>query len=239
MIDLSTMQSLSIPEGAVSQIEAGGRVIWCSNGKSKIVLEVRMMNEDIDGIPSRFFYLSVRAAIGEEITLTYGSVSKKIIGDRLFHTVYFGYIPEKCDDVDLPDSGVLTIEGPCINFTSEEDPSVETSNKCICITKIVNLGSVDSIPSEAFYWNKYIQEVRIPSTVRIIGKFAFCYATSLKTVILPQNPPFLNHTNAFSHNHPDIKFYVPSVSSYTAYLNATNWSSFAGSFLIGEPPEEV
>lgn len=253
MIDLSTMQSLSIPEGAVSQIEAGGRVIW--SGVDKVVLEVKKITAtiprtdvEIEGAIHRNNCVRIASVStrGSTAYLTYGGVTRKETNtstfDRALCWTYWGNYYSVPKDTQVPDSGVLTIEGDYIGFrgyhTPDESREGESGELDNCITGVISFGRCTEICSETFYGSK-LSCVRIPDQIRSIGYSAFAYCPNLKSVALPETPPELNSVSAFWQNHADRKFYVPSVSSYTAYLNATNWSSFAGSFIIGEPPEEV
>ena len=141
MIDLSTMQSLSIPEGAVSQIEAGGRVIWSGGGK--VVLEVKMVNaSNIQGEKGYFLGLDIYfQEEGKSVTVSYGGVIKKLSATT---TVLFGNRPgESYDTAEYPERGILTIEGDCSSFRVTKyvfDSENNTWGYCPCITKVVSWG---------------------------------------------------------------------------------------------------
>lgn len=240
MIDLSTMQGLSIPEGNVTQIESGGRVIW--SGEGKIVLEVKMVNaSNIQGKKGYFLGLNIHfQEEGKSVTVSYGGVIKKLSATT---TVIFGNRPgESYDTAEYPERGILTIEGDCRSFGVAQyafDSENNSLGYCPCITKVVSWGrNISLIASAAFAGCDELSSVTIPKQISSINSAAFRGCTGLKSVTLPEIPPTLKYVNAFERNHPDRKFYVSNEESLEAYLSATNWSAYANSFVVGTPPKE-
>lgn len=197
MIDFSTLQGLTIPEGVVAEIaDASGRALWTS--AKPIVLEVEKITADT--------YAGETAYTGEEFILldiyprserstvkvTYGGLTKTLtFSGTNAQQVFFGTFNGVSDSVATPASGTLTIEGGYNNFAvgsyrqynSLQSKSV--SFPCGCITSVKDWGSVTSIQDFAFDRCANLALTELPSGLTSIGMGAFSSCTNLALTSLP------------------------------------------------------
>ena len=126
MIDFSTLQALTVPEGVVTKIEKDGVVLWELPVGGSIVLEVKKITSNTyvgsttyNG--ETFILLDIYPRSGGTVTVTYGGLTKTITDDGTAETpnaqqVFFGTFNGVTDEVETPDSGKLTIRGDCYAF---------------------------------------------------------------------------------------------------------------------------
>ena len=121
MIDFSTLQGLTLPEGVVMQItDESGRVIWAVSG-GKVILEVEKMTSDTYAgettyTGEQFILLDIYPKTGGTVNVTYGGLTKTITdtsgaAEPNAQQVFFGTFNGVSDSVATPTSGELTIEG--------------------------------------------------------------------------------------------------------------------------------
>ena len=187
MIDFTTLQGLTIPEGVVTQItDASGRVLWALSG-GKIVLEVEKITAttyagETSYADETFILLDIYPKTNSTVTVTYGGLTKTITDtsgaeEPNAQQVYFGTFNGVSDSVTTPESGTLTIMGDCLAFAcgSYQNGSKDSSvGYCACIYRVDSFGMVNDIPEYAFRGKTLKQtSLEIPSTVKRIGQYAF------------------------------------------------------------------
>lgn len=185
MIDFSTLQGLTIPEGVVTQItDSTGRVIWAVQNNKPVVLQVEKITSDTYAGETlyegeQFVLLDIYPNnANSTVKVTYGGLTKtlKFSGTNA-RQVYFGTFNGVSDDVATPASGILTIEGECNAFGTGSFSI--SSNKltgkahCSCITNVNVWGSVKNIPAYGFYECKSITITTFPEGLINIGDYAF------------------------------------------------------------------
>lgn len=191
MINFSTLQSLTIPEGVVTQIaDASGRVLWALSS-DKVILEVKKITSDTYAAETtytgeQFILLDIYPKTNGTVKVTYGGLTKTITDtsgaeEPNAQQVYFGAFNGVSDSVETPASGELTIGGDCSGFGvgSYAKSSKSPKNYCSCITAITDFGSVGYIPKSAFYSCTGLTSVTIPASVTSIGDSAFYNCTGL------------------------------------------------------------
>lgn len=240
MIDFSTLQGLSIPEGAVTQItDANGRVLWAvqSDSHKPIILEVEKITSNTYAggttyTGEQFILLNIYIKTDGTVKVTYGGLTKTFTGT--FAKVFFGKFNGVSDSVSTPASGTLTITGDCISVSCRSFEDSKSSSKlCNCVTSITDFGEVTEIPRDAFYSPldgscDKISHVTIPESVTWIGDHSLYQVTSV--VMLGTNPPTLEA----SANSPWC-FGDPSNKSLTitvpkgcgeVYKAASDWAKY-------------
>lgn len=196
MIDFSTLQCLTIPEGVVKQIAKDGAVLWKLETSKPIILEVEKIIDNT--------YVSSTSYTNEEfvlldiypesstsvVNITYGGLTKTLtFSGTNAKQVYFGTFGGVSDEVETPTSGTLTIEGDCIGVGCGSYNKNKNTTKYAfgCITDIVEWGGVQIIPQEAFNGAKYLTTVIIPNGVTTINYAAFAACSNLKSVTIPES----------------------------------------------------
>lgn len=207
MIDFSTLQGLSIPEGVVTQIEdASGRVIWMLNVGGPIVLEVEKITSDTYAAETtytdeKFILLDIYPKTNGVVTVTYGGLAKTItdtsgVEEPNAQQVFFGTFNGTSDSVETPERGTLVIEGDCDAFGigAFQASKLVGSRRCLCITEVISFGEVSYIPDYAFGSMDLLPEgcislknIRIPDTVTRIGGFAFAGCYGLESIFIPSS----------------------------------------------------
>lgn len=161
MIDFSTLQGLTIPEGAVTQIaDASGNVLWKLANDKPIILEVEKITSDTYAgettyTGEQFILLNIYPKTNGTVSVTYGGITKTItdtsgVANPNAQQVCFGTFNGVVHDT-TPSSGTLIIEGGYISFGvgSFSKTSKETSY-CGCVRSITSFGSLKAIGASAF-----------------------------------------------------------------------------------------
>lgn len=176
MIDFSALQGLTIPEGKVTKIEAGGIVLWKLQSDdpstNKIILEIKTANINSSGHTG--ILLDVYLKSGGTATITYGDITETITDDGTVENpnaqlVSFSSVQ------NIPSSGTLTIEGDCVAFgigtyTAAKGGSFDY---CSCVAGITDFGNIKYIPDYAFFDCNEIVIPDIPEGVESIGYCSF------------------------------------------------------------------
>ena len=197
MIDFSTLQSLTIPEGVVTQIaDASGRVLW-SSGKPA-VLRVEKITVDTYASETQYsdescVLLDIYPKTGSsKVEVTYGGLTKTLtFSGTNAQKVFFGTFYGETDSVTTPASGELTIKGDYMGFAVGSYNSYNTTTSksvtkyCSCITDVVDWGSTESIGNYAFYGCSNIALTSLPSGVTSIGNYAFYGCSNIALTSLP------------------------------------------------------
>ena len=105
----------------------------------------------------------------------------------------------------------------------------ETDRYCfeeIGISKVLDLGIIETLASSSFLNCKALNEVILPSTLKEIGERAFDGCSSLATLLCNTSVPPVLGNNALRNTASSLSIYVPD-DSVEAYKSATNWSAYA------------
>ena len=197
MIDFSTLQGLTIPEGAVAQIaDASGRVLWAAQSDT-VVLEVEKItsNTYVSGssyTDEQFILLDIYPKTNGTVNVTYGGVTKTITDTSGAESpnsvqVYFGTYGGASDGT--PASGTLKITGDCAAFACSTYTTSKTdlNRYWTKILSIINLGAIELIPSyflgTATYTCDNITSIVLPKTLKQIEDTAFVGAPNLTSAI--------------------------------------------------------
>ena len=210
MSDFTTLKSLKIPEGVVTQItDEIGAVIWVK-GNDPAILEVEKIISDTYAggrtYPNEEFILLdiYPKNANSNVTVTYCGVSKTLeFTGTNAKTVYFGTFNGVPDKEETPASGTLTIEGGYNGFavgtykTYNSAQSKQETKYCSCVKEIVDFGNVGIIPNHAFYACTSITNITIPDSVTSISDYAFYECSSLSSVVIGDSVTSIGHS-AFS-----------------------------------------
>jgi hypothetical protein len=165
MINFSTLQGLTIPEGVVTQIaDASGRVLWAVSGEiisDTVVLEVEKKTSntyygETTYTDEQFILLDIYPKTNGTVSVTYGGLTKTITDtsgaeEPNAQEVFFGTFNGVSDSVVTPASGELTIKGDCRGFGCGVYTMAKlVSSVCNCITVVTDLGNIEVIPENAF-----------------------------------------------------------------------------------------
>lgn len=200
MIDFSTLQGLTIPEGVVTEIkDASGRVLWMLSG-GKVILEVEKITSDTYAgettyTGEQFILLDIYPkSANSKVDVTYGGLTKTLtFSGTNTQQVYFGTFNGVSDEVGTPASGELTIDGGYKAFaigtykTYNSSASKTTTKYCSCITNITDWGGVNYIPNYAFYECTNLALTELPNGITSIGEAAFNSCTNLALTELPNS----------------------------------------------------
>lgn len=213
MINFSTLQGLTIPEGVVTQIaDASGRVLWALKSGTKAVLQVAKQTKDTYAgettyTGESFVAIDVYPKTNGTVKVTYGGLTKTItdtsgVENPNTQTVYFGTLYGVSDSVATPDSGELTIEGQfqafgCGSYYYMTSKLGQQMGICSCITEVSEWGDVTTIPGSAFLNCTGLALTSLPSGITSIGTSAFMGCTSLALTSLPSGITFISYA-AFS-----------------------------------------
>ena len=187
MIDFTTLQGLTIPEGVVTQItDESGRVIWAVQSGEPIVLEVEKITSDTYAgettyTGEQFILLDIYPKTNGTVKVTYGGLTKTITdtsgaASPNAQQVFFGTFNGVTDEVATPASGTLTIEGDYAAFgITQFQFSSKSLNweYCSCITAVTEWGTPEYIPGHAFTNCNKLNISEIPEGVTKIGSYAF------------------------------------------------------------------
>ena len=200
MIDFSTLQGLTIPEGVVTQIaDASGRVLWKKETTKPVVLQVAKQTAttyagETEYANESFILLDIYPKTNGTVKVTYGGLTKTITDTSgadapNSQQVYFGTFNGVSDSVSTPTSGALTIEGEYSTFAcaAYSSASNKTNNsRCSCITGVTSWGDITVLANYAFYGCTNLTLTSLPSTV-VIANYAFYQCTSLALTSLPDS----------------------------------------------------
>lgn len=195
MIDFSTLQGLTIPEGVVTQItDASGRVLWAVQIESgePIVLEVAKITSDTYAASTtytgeQFILLDIYPKTNGTVKVTYGGLTKTITdtsgaAEPNAQEVFFGTFNGVSDEVETPASGELIIEGALNGFAvgNYSKTAKNGGAYCSCITAVHDWGGMSSIHNCAFYECNDLTIDAIPEGITSIGDMAFLMTSSAK-----------------------------------------------------------
>lgn len=161
MINFSTLQSLTIPEGVVTQIAKDGVVLWKLETSKPIILEVEKITSDTYAgettyTGEQFILLDIYPKTNGTVNVTYGGLTKTITDtsgaeEPNAQQVFFGTFNGVSDSVETPASGTLIIEGDCRGFgCSDYSSSSKQLNHAGVITAVSDWGNIEFIPAYAF-----------------------------------------------------------------------------------------
>lgn len=239
MIDFSTLQGLTIPEGAVTQItDASGRVLWMVSGGDKVILEVEKITSDTYAgettyTGEQFILLDIYPKTNGTVKVTYGGLTKTITDtsgaeEPNAQQVFFGTFNGVSDSVATPASGELTIEGDYYAFGCggySETSKAPNASSYGGLIQVTEWGTLETIPDFAFRLCEKMISITIPSSIVTIGDYAFNLCTALTTVtVLATTPPTLKGDSVFDNLTCSI--IVPKGCGAT-YKAATYWSEYA------------
>ena len=186
-IEFSTLQSLTIPEGVVTQItDAAGRVIWAVQNNEPVVLQVEKITSDTYAgettyTGEEFILLDIYPKTANStVDVTYGGLTKTLtFSGTNAQQVFFGTFNGVSDSVTTPASGELVIEGDIDSFavgsykTYNSTTSKTSTNYCCCITSVMGTGSASRIRASAFANCTGLTSVHISKSVTSIDMTAF------------------------------------------------------------------
>lgn len=199
MIDFSTLQGLSIPEGVVTQIaDASGRVLWAVQSGGKVILEVEKITSDTyvgetTYTAEEFIRMAVTVKDGGTVTVTYGGITRTLVAEEVttygttwFHPT-FGIFNGVDYNSEVPSSGELTIEGDYEGIgISDFSSANKKTSYCNCVKNIVSLGNIKSVLANGFQDCVNITNVPLPDTIKSLGSSAFKNCTGLRNIVFPQ-----------------------------------------------------
>ena len=201
MINFSTLQGLTIPEGVVTQItDESGRVIWAVANDKPIVLEVEKITSDTYAgettyTGEQFILLNIYPkTASSKVKVTYGGLTKTLaFSGTNAQKVFFGTFNGVSDSVATAASGELTIEGDCIAVGCA--PYIKSSKGELtyagCITGVNNWGALKEIWPNMFYMCYGLSKLDIPTAITRIGSGAFTDCTGLTDLTIPENVVFI------------------------------------------------
>ena len=243
MINFSTLQGLTIPEGVVTQItDASGRVIWAVKSGGKVILEVEKITSNTYAGETtynneQFILLDIYPKTNGTVSITYGGLTKTITDtsgavEPNAQQVFFGTFNGMADEVETPASGTLTIEGDYVAFgCGKYKPNSKSSgDRCACVTEVDDFGTVMYIPAEAFgilvgTRCTKLTSVTIPSNVTSIGDYAFLIVEGERTIIMLSDiPPTLG---ALVFGNPGLTTFIVPKGRGEVYKTAEGFSTYA------------
>ena len=235
MINFPTLQSLTIPEGVVTQIEIGGKVVWAvQSGSDTVILEVEKITSDTYAgettyTGEEFILLDIYPKTNGTVKVTYGGLTKTITDtsgaeEPNAQKVYFGTFNGVSDEVITPTRGTLTIEGDYYAFAVPViaiNKMLSASNNCL--RKIISWGEVTKIPtyfmghSTMSYAPTEFEDtsINIPPSVVSIGTYAFTGLSGVERITIGSGVTSIGDYNPFMNCFETNKIIVDS--SNTAY----------------------
>lgn len=196
MIDFSTLQGLTIPEGVVVRIESGGGVLWELQRSKPVVLNVKKITADTYASETtytgeQFVLLDIYPEKNGTVRVSYGGITKTITDDGTSEEpnaqkVFFGTFNGVTDGVATPESGTLTIKGSFRAFAcGTYEISKANTEYCDCITQIESFGDVSIIPPKAFYTSS-LTLTELPVGIKEIGDWAFFSTSNVTITVIPE-----------------------------------------------------
>ena len=229
MIDFSTLQGLTIPEGAVTQItDASGKVLWMVSGGDEVILEVEKITSDTYAAETtytgeQFILLDIYPKTNGTVNVTYGGLTKTCTdtsgaAEPNAQQVFFGTFNGVTDEVETSASGELTIKG---DFSAFGSSTFYFGSKAFHykqyngLISVVEWGGVKKIPSGAFKDSDKLVLSQIPECVEEIGTHAFdgCYALNFSDNFFNEGLISIG-SDAFNFDQSDDD-YAFSVNSIT------------------------
>ena len=212
MIDFSTLQALSIPEGVVTEIaDASGRVLWAANMDSEkpAIFEVTKQTAstysgETQYVDEQFILLDIYPKKGGTVKVTYGGLTKTVVDtsgaeEPNAQQVFFGTFNGVSDEVETPASGRLTIEGAYRGYGSGSYGAYanKTSGSYApCITNVIDVGNPVYIGNYTFDGCTNLALTELPSGLTYIGIYAFRNCSNLALTELPSGLTYIG-ANAF------------------------------------------
>jgi len=209
MIDFSTLQGLSIPEGVVTQItDASGGVLWkvvASADEPTVILEVTKQTDnsyagETQHTDNEFVLFDIYPKTNGTVSVTYGGLTKTITDTSGVEApnaqqVFFGKFNGESDSVATPTSGTLTIEGAYRGYGlgSFGGASGKSSGTYApCVIDVHSIGNPVYIGDRTFYNCTNLALTELPSGLTYIGARAFYGCTSLAITSLPSGLTRIN-----------------------------------------------
>lgn len=198
MINFSTLQGLTIPEGVVTQIaDVSGRVLWAIQEESGEPIVLQVAKQTITTYAGETSYAGESFVLldiypkksNSIVNVTYGGLTKTLtFSGTNAQQVYFGTFNGVSDATETPASGTLTIEGGCSSFgcgVYQKSSKSTDYGYCPCIATVAEWGSVTSIPSHAFDGCTSLVLTKLPDGITSIPSYAFRNCASLVLTELP------------------------------------------------------
>lgn len=201
MIAFSTLQGLTIPEGTVTKIAIGDRVLWAAQTSKPVLLEVEKITAstyaaETEYTDEQFILLDIYPKTNGTVNVTYGGLTKTITDtsgaeEPNAQQVFFGTFNGVSDSVVTPASGELTIEGDCVAVgCASFSTSSKNSSRYSGVRAIISFGNTRKIPDNAYKGPTGvaafcpITSVTIPESIKSIGASAFGGCEELKSVVI-------------------------------------------------------
>lgn len=202
MIDFSTLQGLTIPEGVVTQVaDAAGNVLWAvaaNYPEGAAVLKVKKITSDTYAgetsyTNEKFVLLNIYPKTNGTVNVTYGGLTKTITdtsgaAEPNAQKVFFGTFNGVSDGVTLA-SGTMVIDGDYRGFgvcSYKKSSKDATDPYCPCITEVVNFGTSNYMPIYAFRDCTSLKSITIPSSIASISSGAFMNCSNLMSVSIQE-----------------------------------------------------
>lgn len=234
MIDFTTLQGLTIPEGVVTQIaDVSGRVLWMVSGGEDLPISLEVAKVSFTSYAGETSYPSECVLLdiypkksNSTVKVTYGGLTKTLVfSGTNAQQVFFGTYNGETDSVTTPASGTLTIEDGCAAFghSAYQSSSKATMKRyAVCITSVVDWGSVEYIAPYAFYGLQ--GEVKIaldelPDGITSIGASAFRNCSKITVTEIPHGVKTIG-AEAFWMTAPGVT-YNPQTSMTEIILPST------------------
>ena len=196
MIDFSTLQGVTIPEGIVTQIvDSVGRVIWKPKINIPIILRVEKIightHSGSQGYPDeQFLILDIYPKTNGTVTVTYGGLTKTIkdtsgAANPNAIQVVFGTLYGTVHDTTSPTSGELIIEGD-YNYFDESSYQTDKSSYVTahCVIEVMDTGSITNIPNLWLDGSK-ITNITFGEAVQSIGEGVLMSSKQLYSISIP------------------------------------------------------
>lgn len=202
MIDFTTLQGLTLPEGVVTQIEdASGRVIWAANiatDEPPAIFEVAKQTAnsysgETQYTDNEFILFDIYPKKGGTVNVTYGGLTKTVkdtsgAEEPNAIQVFFGRFNGVSDSVATPASGTLTIEGAYRGYglgSFGGSSGKSSGTYANCVMRVVDFGNPVYIGGYTFRNCTNIVPTSLPSGLTSIELYTFYGCTNLRLTSLP------------------------------------------------------